>query len=157
MNIKPYSTRVRFSQRTRRRLAIGLYLSLLSFALTWLALGGEVARPLTWVFMGLYAVLGLTLVYATGLLDGMPSRYLDERQQALRDRAHQLAFIPVNYFVLGILLSLSLANHWFQEPVFIAVATVLGLAIFTLPATLIAWLEPDPVEESAPPSHEVVP
>jgi hypothetical protein len=156
MNIKPYSTRVRFSQRTRRRLVIVAYLSLLSYALTWL-LGDGVAQALTWAFISLYLVLVFTLAYATGLLEGMADRYLDERQQALRNRAHRLAFIPVNYFVLGILLSLNLANHWFQEPVFIALVSALGLAIFTLPATLIAWLEPDPVEESTPPSHEVVP
>lgn len=72
--------------------------------------------------MGLYAVLGLTLLYGTGLLDAMPSSYLDERQQALRNRAHRLAFVPVNYYILGMLLSLNLANHWFQEPFFIIMA-----------------------------------
>jgi hypothetical protein len=146
--MKPFGSHVRFSQRARRGLIIGLYLCLLGFVLTWwLPLVAEVAYPLRWVFMGLYAVLGLTLVYGTGLLDAMPSRYLDERQQALRDRAHRLAYVPVNYFVLGILLSLGLANHWFQEPIFIALVSAFGLAIFMLPAVIIAWLEPDPVKD----------
>ncbi|MBS3966435.1 MAG: hypothetical protein KGZ60_04190 [Truepera sp.] len=152
--MKLLSTRIRFSQRTRRSLVIIAYLSLLSFVLTQL-LGEEVAQALRWAFICLYLVLVFTLAYATGLLDAMQSRYLDERQETLRNRAHRLAFVPVNYFVLGILLSLNLANHWFEEPVFIALVSALGTAIFTLPAVIIAWLEPDPVEESTPPSHKV--
>lgn len=152
MNIKPYSTRVRFSQRTRRRLVMVPYLSLLAYALAWL-FGSE----LHWAFISLYVVSQFILAYATGLLEGMADRYLDERQQVLRNRAHRLAFVPVNYYIIGILLSLNLANNWFQEPFFVALVSALGLVIFTLPAALIAWLEPDPIAEDAPPSHEVAP
>ncbi len=120
---------------------------MLVYMLTWLLPGDEAGQLLRWVFIGFYLVLAFVLAYATGLLDAMPSRYLDERQQALRDRAHRLAYVPVNYFVLGILLSLGLANHWFQEPIFIALVSALGLAIFILPAVIIAWLEPDPVKD----------
>ena len=151
MNIKPYSTRVRFSQRTRRCLVMVAYLSLLAYTLAWL-FGSE----LRWAFISLYVVLQLILAYATGLLDGMPASYLDERQETLRNRAFRLAFVPVNYYIIGILLSISLANHWLQERFFIALVVALGLGIIMLPAAFIAWLEPDPIEENTPPSHELL-
>lgn len=151
--MKLHSTRIRFPQRTRRRLVVGAYFSLLGFALAFTAgevlLGRDLAAVFSWGFIGLYVVFGLVLACATGLLEGMPGNYLDERQQALRDRAHCVAFIPVNWYIVGIVLSLGRANHWFQEPVFIVLVISLGLAILMLTGAYVAWLEPDPVGEDA--------
>jgi hypothetical protein len=90
--MKLHSTRIRFRQRTRRRLVVSAYFSLLGLALAFTAgevlLGRDLAAVFGWGFIGLYIALGLALAYATGFLEGMPGNYLDERQQALRDRAH---------------------------------------------------------------------
>ncbi len=151
--MKPLSTRIRFHQRTRRALVVGAYLSLLGYALALTAgvalLGRDVALVLGWGFIGLFVVLGFVLAYATGLLEGMPDRYLDERQQALRDRAHRIAFIPVNWYIIGLAISLGFANHWFQQPAFAVLVITVGLAILMLVSAYVAWLEPDPVEENA--------
>jgi hypothetical protein len=151
--VKPISTRIRFRQRTRRLLVVSAYLSLLAYSLALTAgvalLGRDVALVIGWGFIGLFVVLGLVLAYATGLLEGTPGNYLDERQRALRDRAHYVAFIPANWYILGIALSIGLANHWFQEPVFIVLVISLGLAILTLTGAYVAWLEPDPVDDEA--------
>lgn len=173
--MKPYTTRIRFSQRTRRRLVVTAYLSLVGFALTLTAgkaLWGQAAALslLCGIFIGSYLLLAVALAYAIGLQDGMPDSYLDERQRALRDRAHRIAFVPVNYYIVGISLTLGLANHWFQQPFFMGLAIAVGFGVISLPSAYIAWLEPDPIEESlsktatrrpkttaAPESHEVKP
>lgn len=143
--------RIRFRQRTRRALVLGAYLSLLAYALAFTAgvtlLGRDVAVVLGWGFIGLFIVFSVLLAYATGLLEGTMATYLDERQQALRDRAHYVAFIPANWYIIGIILSIGLANHWFQEPVFVVLVISVGLAILSLTGAYVAWLEPDPVEE----------
>jgi hypothetical protein len=150
--MKPCSTRIRFRQCTRRCLVVCTYLSLLGFALASTAgvalLGRDLASVFGRSFIGLHAVFAFVLSYATGLLEGMPGNYLDERQRALRDRAHFVAFIPANWYIFGIVLSLGLANHWFQEPVFIVLVLSVGLAILMLAGAYVAWLEPDPMEEN---------
>lgn len=109
---------------------------------------------LSGIFIGSYLLLAVALAYAIGLQDGMSDSYLDERQRALRDRAHRIAFVPVSYYIVGISLALVLANHWFQQPFFMGLVIAVGLGVTSLPSAYIAWLEPDPVQEDAPLNRE---
>jgi len=131
-------------------------------ALTWLLMIATFPRsldglgmPLTLCLVALDVVLGAL----TGWLAFARSASLDERQAALRDRAYRVAFRLVLVGVLLMIVALfigSIADSYngiqFQpqpQPV-LGARWIVGLleVLIALPTAVIAWLQPEPVDEN---------
>jgi sterol desaturase/sphingolipid hydroxylase (fatty acid hydroxylase superfamily) len=155
-----------FDRRQRRRLVAGTYLGyaglLAAFTLVYYVLdhsnsvglallglaGSVVAIAIT---LGSYlALLSSTLNYPN-----LPQRMLDERQQAVRDRAYRIAFhlltglslLAVLYCMLAALSGRLWLPRTFNE--FQAVFWGVLILATTLPTAVISWTEPEPPEEGA--------
>ena len=140
---------------TRRWLVIGCY-------------GGYVLLVLVWVFaspalirLGLQLLFGLTSVMCMGMLmmpnilgisDG-DQALLDERQRGFRNAMYVRAYQMLTLLVMALSLYVYIASDskmgWLPQSNLELQAVFWGIFIFvtTLPAALIAWLEPDPLLE----------
>ncbi len=143
MKVSYRLSNIRFRRSTRRRAVVFAHLILV----TALAAGAMVSFNVAVLLTGVFVLLSFWLAYATGFLESLPNRYLDERQRALRDRAHRFALVLANVYVGGIVLTVIFANAWYQEPFFVLLVFILGLAVLNLVPSYIAWLEPDPLTE----------
>jgi cell division protein FtsL len=106
------------------------------------------------------AVLGIVLQFATRNLSNSTDLITDERERALRDHAHRLAYWVMAGVLGGIVgwMFGFLIKQDLNEPVmlvkdFFKLETQILIfaiaAIFLgLPTSLIAWLEPDALEDS---------
>lgn len=156
---QPQQSRIdRLSHRARRTIAVVTLLGLPAM-FAWSAFWQRTdVAPAVWG-PGSFVLIGITIVGALVLYRyvrdraDMPGSRLDERERQLRDRAWILA-----YQVLGVVVVVAAAVAipvlGFGTPVTIdasaatAIALCLGILLPLLPAAALAWLEPDPVEES---------
>jgi MFS family permease len=106
------------------------------------------------------AMLGLLLILATRNLASSLDEFADERDRAVRDRAHRLAywaFGPLVGAVIGWLLTIVLSLRDGRElllgaeaaPRILAASWTLFVLYCALPVAILAWTEPDPPEEPA--------
>ena len=107
-------------------------------------------QPAPWsavLLLVLLVLLDVALGRATQRLAAAPDQAVDERQEALRNRAHRLAYWMLAVFVGGTLVADVAAPQsraWLEN----SVPLGLGLLVFlqlllVLPAMTLAWLEPD--------------
>ena len=144
----------------RRFWLVTAYASLL--ALLLLGWTGVLASD-TLILIGAFAVMAIfvRLNRATGTVADKPKSVLDERQEAMRNRAYRLSYQIM--MVLALLLGLAFAlvrSSFTPYPSFFALSdpeaalmAALGVyfvLLFILPTTMIAWLEPDPIHEETP-------
>ena len=146
---------------TRRFWLVAAYASLA--ALLFLGWTGVLTSD-TLILTAAFAVMAVfvRLNRATGTVADKPKSVLDERQEAMRNRAYRLSYQIM--MVLALLLGLAFAlvrSSFTDYPSFFAlsdteaaVRAALGVyfvLLFILPTTVIAWLEPNPpTEESFP-------
>ena len=117
----------------------------------------------TLILIGAFAVMAIfvRLNRATGTVADKPKSVLDERQEAARNRAYRLSYQIMTGLALLLGLAFALVRSSFTdypsfftlsdpEAALIAALGVYFVFLFILPTTVIAWLEPDPVEEDAP-------
>ena len=147
------------SQQRRRAAVICLYLGyLVGFLSCALTTRGSIPQGLGVLLMGVSA-----LTAGFGLLGVLQARQvlflgsvgmMDERQQAVRDRAYYSAYRGLSLVVLGGILYLARGQFRRSQPVELARSEVLLLAggllllIVTLPSAIMAWTEQDPPEDS---------
>ena len=101
----------------------------------------------------------LWLVGATGARADSPDEYLDERERSLRDHAHRIAYWVLSGILGGIFgLVAGFISTREAEYVLLQVSDFARLDVLVyllafwalflgLPTTIIAWLEPDPLED----------
>ncbi len=140
------------TKRSYRRLLVVLFYGLL-------VLGGFLSTtrfdPGTWggaVFGGTFTLL---LLVATGNIIFALSNQLDERQQRLQSLAFRSAYLTlmglaVLYIVLVSVLELSWLSSWLSSLPTTRLLAVVGVLVILLPITIVAWTEPDPIEEKTP-------
>lgn len=133
------------AKRSYRRLLVGLFYSLL-------ALGGLLSTtrfdPDFWGGFLLAAVFTILLLLSTAGIIVIPSRKLDERQQHLQNVTFRSAYRTLMGLAL-VLVPLVLNPRWLTGvPVSGLLSVVIALVIL-LPVTLVAWTEPDPIEEAS--------
>ena len=106
--------------------------------------------PITFLLGSLAMLATARLNYATSRSTSLPDVALDERQQGLKNQAHQTAY-HISYGVFC-LTAVILAQLGVQSLIVIG---ILAYAYFVLasilPTTVLAWLEPDPPEDEATP------
>jgi len=139
-----------------RRFAVVLtYLSYLLLVLLW-----EPSKALGdgWLaVVGAFALLTLAgyvlvVVYQLTVLFPQPDRTLDERQRAVQDRSLRVAYgILATGVLLAALYGLMAADSgalWLPGTANALQAVFWGvwLLVTTLPAAVLCWLEPDPVQ-----------
>lgn len=149
----------RLSRRSRRAIA----------AVTMLGLPAMFAWSAFWQRTGVQAILwgpgtflliGATLAGAFVLYRfvrdraDMPGARLDERERQLRDRAWILSYEVLALVVVLLGAAVVIPVLGFGAPITVdapaatAVALCVGVLLPLLPAACLAWIEPDPVEES---------
>jgi uncharacterized membrane protein YbjE (DUF340 family) len=137
-------------QRARRILVIAMFtLPFAAGTLAGLLSSGANAWPIR-VLAVLGVLAGLVcyawLVGATSARADMPDDYLDERERGQRDQVYRLAFINLmGLIALGFVISRF-------TPAFerLPSETLIGLLFFVgmlMPTTVLAWIEPDPVQD----------
>jgi len=110
--------------------------------------------PLAFVLIGAILAADVLLLWVTRRLAELPERAIDERQVAIRNRAHRLAYRIVNHAVLWpvalavVLASFGDPNHWLAHlagntEVLTAAGTVICQLVCFLPTMILAWTEPD--------------
>lgn len=148
----------RLSRRRRRLLVAGVYVGLISYAGTLLALENP-----SWLWLGLGGLL-TTMAIHFWLLRPFTQRIadtkesdLDERQMTVRNRAYYSAYQVLAAVVMSALLYWQIDLQHFEgalpSPDITAnnatsVFTAALWLIITLPTSIIAWNEPDPDEEN---------
>ncbi|HEY2705722.1 MAG TPA: hypothetical protein VGL20_18740 [Candidatus Dormibacteraeota bacterium] len=104
------------------------------------------AAPGGFLILGLL-LLNVVLGRATLRLATAPDAEVDERQEALRNRAHHLAYWLLAVAVGGTVLVAGVASAasraWLETALHGGAWWVLGELLFVLPALTLAWLEPD--------------
>ncbi|ADI15604.1 hypothetical protein [Truepera radiovictrix] len=140
----PRTTAYRALSRRQRR-ALVLASAAVLAAGVLVALAGVSGLAL-WALIGCYALGSAGLSWSVGFVDALPDRALDERQQAVRDRAHRAAYPAVSWYVLALLALLGGYPAAFTGPWRMLVAAA-GLAALMLPTWIVAWLEPDPTPD----------
>ncbi len=92
-------------------------------------------------------LLDVALGRATQRLATASDKLLDERQQALRDRAHRLAYWILAMAVGGTIAVADVATPqsraWLENALTFGGMVVFLQLLFVLPAMTLAWLEPD--------------
>lgn len=147
----------RLSRRRRRLLVAGVYVGLISYAGTLLALENP-----SWLWLGLGGLL-TTMAIHFWLLRPFTQRIadtkesdLDERQRTVRNRAYYSAYQVLGSVVITALLYWHLDVQQFEGALPSpdvtgenATSLFVGILwlIITLPTSIIAWNEPDPDEE----------
>lgn len=136
-------------QAVRRALVVGL-LVVCACLVAIGALPADVASGSFVFLLVLLVLLNVALGQATLRMASAPETAVDERQEALRNRAHTIA-----YALLAVVVGGSVAVAWLAGPVTRSWITSAltgggaGLALlellFVLPGMVVAWLEPDHV------------
>ena len=137
------------AKRSHRRLLVIVFYGLL-------VLGGVLSTtrfdPGFWGGFLLAGVFTILLLLSTAGIIVTPSNKLDERQQHLQNVTFRSAY----RVLIGLaLVSLPLAFNpsWLAGvPAYGLLSVVIALVIL-LPVTVVAWTEPDPVEEDASVEH----
>jgi hypothetical protein len=92
-------------------------------------------------------LLNVALGLATERIATAPDQSVDERQEALRNRSHRLAYWTFAVLVGGTLLVADVASHqsrsWLETTMSLGGWIVLLELMLVLPAITMAWLEPD--------------
>ena len=145
-------------KRLARRFWLGVaYLSLAGLLL--LGWNGVVTSD-TLVLVAAFAVMTIfvRLNRATSTIVDKSSSVLDERQEGMRNRAYRVSYQIMTGLALLLGLAFVLARSSFTPyPSFFAVSNpeaaaraALGIyfvLLFILPTTIVAWLEPDPIDD----------
>jgi len=154
------------SRAARRRLVIGAYGGYLALVVFW-ALSSRAGAPWLMVFALLAGLVTLysygRLLYTGGFwnLANNPDDRLDERQRRVRDAAYRWAYAISSATVFLALLYWYIAADvadadklklWLPSTFGERNAVFWGawLLLTTLPAAVLAWLEPDPVGDESP-------
>lgn len=147
------------SRRGRRALVLLLAGAWVATVLAALPAARE-ALPRAWAApLSLAVAAWLLLTVATRNLSSARDAYSDEREQAVRDRAHRLAYW-ILAFPSGVVFgaAVGLFHSHGGEPtevvlttahlpwVLLSLGSYFGLYL-TLPAAILGWTEPDPPEE----------
>jgi len=113
-------------------------------------------------FLLLVLALGFVLLgRATQRVASAPDAQVDERQEALRNRAHRLAYgifaVLVGGTVLVSYVATPESRAWLTSPLHSGLAITFFLLLFFLPAMVLAWLEPDRLAGEDIPSLSATP
>lgn len=142
----------RLTSRTGRRwLVCGLVVACAALV-TMAAAGGK--GPLAFVLIGAILAADVVLLWVTRRVAELPERAIDERQVAIRNRAHRLAYRIVNHAVLWpvalavVLASFGDPNHWLAHlggntEMLTAAGTAICQLVCFLPTMILACTEPD--------------
>lgn len=142
---------------TRRRSAVtALYGGYAVAVAAWLQMAHSGAATWTVLSAGVVAsVVGLAIVCrASAGLVARPSRLLDERQRAVRDRAFRISYLIVSAALIGSCLLLSGiairgAEVGHVDRTLLALIGFSALLLsLSAPLAVIAWTEPEPPEDS---------
>ena len=133
------------AKRSHRRLLVILF-----YGLT--VLGGILSTtrfdPGFWGGFLLAGVFTILLILSTAGIIVLPSRKLDERQQHLQNVTFRSAYRTLMGLAL-VAVPFVLNPNWLAGvPVADLLSFVIALVIL-LPITIIAWTEPDPIEETS--------
>lgn len=147
----------RLSRTQRRLLVVGAYLGLLSYAGMVLVMGNS-----PWLLLSLAGLLVAVIIHSwllapfTQRIADRKASSLDERQEAVRNRAHHSAYQILASVLIIVLVYSQLDLLHFEGALPSLdidegnVSTVLVAALWsliTLPTAIIAWNEPDPDDE----------
>ena len=154
----PFPTPIRpLRSRKNRHLLIALSFFFLLLALVF-AFFSQGTLALVTIVISM--VLGIVLHFATRNIANAMNIITDERERSLRDHAHRVAYWVMSGILGGIfgLMAGFIATQEAEqvlvlvkdfERLEIQVLFLAFAAIFLgLPTTIIAWLEPDPLEDS---------
>jgi hypothetical protein len=155
-NIFPRPIRSLLSRHNRRLLTFSSIAFLLASFIA-LVLGKNTTLALIMLINS--AIMGLLLQIATRNLSNSTDQITDERERQLRDHAHRIAYWVMSGVLGGIVGGIMgyFSTRNAQTPVLVVadltkLETFLGLGMFTLvflglPTWIIAWLEPDLLED----------
>jgi hypothetical protein len=145
----------------RRRLVAAVYLAYLATAvaacLVEARVGPVLAALLPLVLMAVAISGGYLLRRAVGMLADLPDAEADERQRAVRDRAYVHAYRLFTSSMVVVAVYGTIAwdsrqrlNLWLPDTWTQAQALMWGilLAGFTLPTAVVAWCEPENVDDA---------
>lgn len=142
-------------QSTRRWLVIGCYGGYALLILAWIFVAPSALRSVSLLVIGLICVICMGLLLMPNILgisDG-DQALLDERQRNFRNAMYVRAYQILGVVLLGIGLYGYIASDsktwWLPQSSLELQGVFWGLWLFvmTLPAALIAWLEPDGLED----------
>lgn len=149
------STRRASTGRARRRLAVAtMYLCMVAIV-GMIAFEGES----WWLLLGYFVLLALAIAIQTRVVGpiardvtGRRAPELDERQLAVRDRAHHHAYhilgglllLTVAYATLSSGLGLPIPGTYLEGSALVVLVT---FVYPSLPAAVVAWIGPDPLPE----------
>lgn len=151
----PRAWKTRLMSRTgRRRLVLGLVA--VCTALMFLGLL-RVKGPEWVVIIGLLVAEDGLLLYVTRQVAELPQGVVDERQEAVRNRAYRLAYRIVMHALIWptgliiVLISFGDPHGWLaaigkNTPLVIALGVSGTQLLAFLPTMMLAWTEPDPAE-----------
>ena len=150
--------RIMLNRAVRRGLVVGLYGSSAAVIVAqalgnarhmgWLSVTADVLFPLALLS---YIIL-LTTAYGQ-LANEWKAAKLDERQREMRNRAYLAAYAVLAALVILVALyvRVAAAGSWWTPHTgegWNAVLTVVMIVTTSLPAAVLAWLEPDPVVDA---------
>jgi hypothetical protein len=127
----------------RRAVRRGLVIALIADCAALVASG-----PGTFPFvLALLVLLNVALGWATLRVASAPDAAVDERQEALRNRAHRIAYWTFAVLVGGTIVVAQVASPSSRAWVSGTGGAVIAFfeLLFVLPAMVVAWLEPDHV------------
>jgi hypothetical protein len=114
---------------------------------------GESSTGPSLVLLMIMVLLNIALGRATQRVASAPETMVDERQEALRNRAYRVAYVVLLVTVGAILLVADLASEqsraWLGGTVAWSGWLVFGELLFVLPTMVLALVEPDRVEPEA--------
>ncbi len=146
-----------FPRRTRRLLVLESFLGypLLVAGYTFLVLTDRVSvalwAPVAIALMAL-SLIGVAMIYQWARPRTEPAARLDERQRAMLDRAHVIAYGVLGTVVIVLSGALALVAA-FDGPIVVTMEGLtpfliaLGLYLPILPSAILAWTERDPVTD----------
>jgi hypothetical protein len=151
----PHGWQSRLATRAARRgLVAGLVVGCAVLVLSGL-LGARTL--LAFVLIGLLLVADVLLLAVTRQVAELPEGAVDERQEAIRNRAYRLAYRIVMHALIwpiGLVVVLAtfrdpfgwLAALWANTALVIALGTAAAQLVGFLPTMILAWTEPEPIE-----------
>lgn len=134
---------------------IGCYGGYASLVVAWFFVSPPLLHSVLLVMFGLTCVIcmgALSMPNMLGISDG-DQALLDERQRSVRNAMYVRAYQILGALLMTIGLYVYIASDsktwWLPQSSLELQAVFWGIWVFvmTLPAALIAWLEPDPLEE----------
>ena len=133
------------AKRSQRRLLVVLFYGLL-------VLGGFLSTtrfdPGFWGGFLLSAIFTILLLLSTAGLIVTPSKKLDERQERLQSFTFRSAYrILMGLAVLSLVFVLN--PSWLSGVPAAGLLSIIIALVILLPITIVAWTEPDPIEEDA--------